>query len=336
MERGNLAAAVGDMEGAVRLYSAVLEQQPDRPDAIYERGRAYESLGLLDKAISDYEDCMRVDPDYEGAINNKGVCLAKQQQHEAAIVEFTKLIDRNPQNVLALRNRGLCYHDTGQFQKAEADYELAIQVTADDAETWFQKGNLALDQGQTETALDDFSEAIRVAPEFAKAWMNRGVAKFSLGQPSEGMKDLVQAQQLDDRILIPDLDWVKLSQTKGLPLQTSEDIQPEWSTVVQAATSILEQQQYTEIRPLMANPVERCGTLAASKDGKTVIVYLAESSGASVRIPVPDEQHDGPKALLVLKPSTSGSKPEAHRFDQDWSLPKQVDSQPTIRIRMED
>lgn len=337
-ERGILAADRGEMESAVRFFSTALEKAEGRSDIAYERGRAYETLGLLEKAIADYDVCLNREPDFEGAINNKGVCLAKMTDHEGAIEQFSKLVALSSSNVLALRNRGLCYHDTQQFKLALADYDTALEIAPEDPETWFQRGNVYLEQNQAADAFSDYSEAVRIDAGFSKAWMNRGVAQFALGRPTEGMQDLMKAQELDDSIIIPDLDWVKLSQTDELKLSPdgSSAAGVDWEKMKTASIKLLGARGFSQERVQTAAPDQRCGIVEVQRAGQKFSVYVGMISNDEdrARIPAAPTASGAKRSLLVLKWDQQQADLVEVQFLENWAPTAEDISAPTVEVKM--
>lgn len=350
-ERGNLAAASGEMETAVRHFTAALEASPERSDITYERGRAYEALGFLDKAISDYQACMQQEPDFEGAINNTGVCFAKLQQHEAAIEQFSKLIERSSENVLALRNRGLCYHDTQQFEAALADYDAALEVDSADPETWFQRGNVYLENDDEQKAFDNYSEAVRLDSDFSKAWMNRGVALFGLDRQAEGMQDLMKARELDESIIIPDLDWVKLSGASQPKQQLSSDTSKTtmadkaafddaraagWDQVQKDCIRLLAAKNYETATVRTSVPNQLCGILETQRAGQKFSVYVGVTvhDSKTTQIPAAPTAAGAKRSLLVVKFDRQLSKFVEHKFVESWQPTANDISASTVEARL--
>lgn len=349
-ERGNLALASGEMEAAVRHFSAALEKSPNRSDIAYERGRAYEALGFLDKAISDYQTCIQQEPDFEGAINNTGVCFAKMQKHDDAIEQFSKLIEMSADNVLALRNRGLCYHDTQQYEAALADYDAALKVDPTDPETWFQRGNVYLENDDQQKAFEDYSEAVRLDPDFSKAWMNRGVALFGLERQTEGMEDLVKASELDENIIIPDLDWVKVSKTSEIKLQpqsqspqsssatvTSKAVfdaakTAGWNQVRSDSAKLLTDKQFSQPTVHAAVPNQLCGILKTERAGQKFSFYVGviKDSATTIQIPAAPTAAGTKRSLLVLKYDLQQSKFVEHKLVENWQPTKNQISAATV------
>lgn len=349
-ERGILAADRGEMESAVRFFSTALEKAEGRSDIAYERGRAYEALGFLEKAVADYDVCLKQEPDFEGAINNKGVCLAKMMEHERAIEQFSRLVELSPSNVLALRNRGLCYHDTQQFELAVADYNAALEIAPEDPETWFQRGNVLLEQNQPEEAFKNFSEAVRLDAAFSKAWMNRGVAQFALGHPTEGMEDLMKAQELDDSIIIPDLDWVKLSQTTELNLTPGDSSKHANSSVTDASSmnnvdwekmksdsvKILTARGYSQQKTQTAVPNQLCGIIQVQRAKQKFSVYVGVilPGKERIRIPAAPTAPGAKRSLLILKWDQTQSKFVEDQFIENWTPSAEDISAPTVEVKV--
>ncbi|MEP3481813.1 MAG: tetratricopeptide repeat protein [Fuerstiella sp.] len=351
-ERGNLAASSGEMETAVRQFTAALQSDPNRTDIVYERGRAYESLGLLDKAIEDYQACQDQEPNFEGAINNTGVCFAKLQNHKAAIEQFSKLIALSSQNVLALRNRGLCYHDTGQFKAAMADYDAALEIDSEDPETWFQRGNVFLEDDDNQKAFINFSEAVRIDPQFSKAWMNRGVALFGLNRQAEGMQDLVKASELDDNIIIPDLDWNNVSKNSKPSLTpqpanrqtTSTDkssvveqaIEAGWTQIQKDSTQLLLSKNFEAPTLQTAVPSQLCGILNTRKAGQKLSVYVGVSLYDSNRLQIPaaPAAPGAKRSLLVVKFDPKTAKFVEQQLIENWQPTAQDISAATVEAKL--
>ena len=349
-ERGNLAVAAGEMESAVRHFTAALEKVPGRSDIAYERGRAYEALGLLEKAITDYQTCLNQEPNFEGAINNMGVCFAKLKQYDSAITQFSKLIELSAQNVLALRNRGLCYHDTQQFKAALVDYAAALEVDPADPESWFQQGNVYLENHDDQRAFESYSEAVRHDDRFAKAWMNRGLALFGLDRQAEGMKDLLKAAELDENIIIPDLDWVALSSATppsqrmsttgtdtvvGKAIFTGE-VTADWNQIQRDSEQILLSRSF-EVPTLQTSvPSEQCGILSTSKAGQKFHVYVGvmHSGSAAVQLPVDSVPADVHRSLLVVKFDQQQGKFVLHQFVENWQPTKSDLSVATVKVKL--
>jgi tetratricopeptide (TPR) repeat protein len=98
IKTGNVSAARGDYDKAIRLYTKAIESgklsQENLSIAYYNRGLARRKKGDYDKAIAD----------------------------------FTKAIEINQNDADAYRFRGYCWKFIGNDDKANADYEKAKKL----------------------------------------------------------------------------------------------------------------------------------------------------------------------------------------------------------------
>lgn len=346
-ERGNLLTERGQLDEAVNEYSRAVEALPDDPQIVFRRGLCYERLNLNEKALADYARCLEIEPTHIDAINNKGVVLARLQRFAEAAEEFSRLIDLQPNNVLALRNRGLCYHDLQQFDDALADYNAALKKAPDDVNTWFQRGNVYLEQGEFEAAEADFSKAIEVDDSFAKAWMNRGVARFGLNDRVAGIDDLKEAQQRDDNIVVPAIDWESFDDVAEMAPVTELTVgkivvDPEaasWQSCRSVAEDFLRDKGAAKLVVLDESPQHRCMRMRAEIDDEAVEVYVgcqSDDGTDAITLPAFESQSDLKAILLVVRYSTDTESDEqavsVDHFEDDWS--PSADSQKPVLVRV--
>lgn len=335
-ERGRLLADRGQFDDAVPFYDKALAAKYESPELYYERGRAFENLNLLDRALGDYESALQLNPELSQAINNKGVVLAKLERFQEAADVFGQLIQQREDDVLALRNRGLCFHDLGQFDNALADYDKAISFAQDDAITWFQRGNVFLEQEKLTEAVADFSKAIEINPAYARAWMNRGVAKFQMQEREAALQDLQQAQQLDDSIILPSIDWLTVSnpaasdstpasgdqRTAARPVLPETPSDSGWQEVQTAAISALTTHGLTDLQLVTSFPSQLCGRFTGKKDDQQMEVYVGVTIDRASEIVVPAvdaPSGDQQRALLVLSFGEVDQAFREARFVTDWN-----------------
>lgn len=348
LEKAGLLVARGRVEDAIPLYSQALKTLPGRADIYFSRGLCYERLNLNEKALEDYTRCLELDPGHVDAMNNKGVVLANLRQFEAAAIQFTELIGQTPQNVLALRNRGLCYHDLGRYDEAAADYQVAIEIDPEDAESWFQRGNVKLEQGQFADAETDYSKAIKLNENHPRAWMNRGVVRYRMGRVPEGIKDLEHARELDDRIVIPGIDWMQAATVTEVvaarPVLEPQPDSVDWHSFELFTEQALTDRGYTDIKTVVDLTESRCARLEARHDGNLVHVFVGLASNAEaadVIIPgmeLSEELGTAKRALLIAAPAEADDEAadgfSVVHFADDW-LPDALALTPvTSRLRL--
>lgn len=63
---------LGMNKEAMASFNAVIDFQPDNPEAYYYRGNTWFNLGDYEKAMKDYDRAIELRPDYADAYFNRG------------------------------------------------------------------------------------------------------------------------------------------------------------------------------------------------------------------------------------------------------------------------
>jgi hypothetical protein len=105
--QAEIAAATGDHEKAIRLFSEYLVQKQDIR-AYIERGNVYGSKGDFPRAIADYTEAIKLDQNDTAAkamaYNNRGVEYSRLNQNDRALLDYKKALEIDPSNDLARNN----------------------------------------------------------------------------------------------------------------------------------------------------------------------------------------------------------------------------------------
>lgn len=118
----------GDLQGAVKDYSAAIAQDPKDTDSYVNRGIAYNELGQNQQAIADYTKALELKPDQILAYYNRANAYHQLKQYKEAIADYSKIIELNPEYAYAFANRGATYFQMEKKQEAIADLEQAIKI----------------------------------------------------------------------------------------------------------------------------------------------------------------------------------------------------------------
>ena len=112
LSRGNAKRDSGDVEGALSVYNAVLENDPKNTRALMNRGLAEVQADRREAALADYNQAISLDPDYALAYYNRGDAKNGQGDFEGAMADYTKAI------ALPLASSGAMYVDYSRFRLA--------------------------------------------------------------------------------------------------------------------------------------------------------------------------------------------------------------------------
>jgi tetratricopeptide (TPR) repeat protein len=225
--RGELAAAVGEYEEAIRLkgdfasvhnnlggllrtvpgradeaYTHILEAirlQPDFPEAHNNLGVWYEDRGNLDLAVAQFQEALHEKPDYATAENNLGSVLARMPGRlEEAAAHFQEAVRLQPGFAEAHGNLGSAWLGTpGRLDDAIAEFEEAVRLRPGSAEARNGLANaLSRKPERLNDAVAQFEEAIRLKPDYAEARNNLGLVLNGQGRAAEAIVQFKEALRL--------------------------------------------------------------------------------------------------------------------------------------------
>jgi predicted O-linked N-acetylglucosamine transferase (SPINDLY family) len=175
---------------------ALLEADPNQPDAwmllgihLYGKGRQGQGIEALQRAV-------KVGPDHPDAHNNLGVALIQSGRYQEADAAFTRAVELKPEDPSFWMNRGFAFLSRDLPAEAMPYLARAIQIDPARGEAHFHLGNARRDVGQSDLAEASFREAIRLLPKHAEAHNNLAALLIATGRAREALTHLSQASRL--------------------------------------------------------------------------------------------------------------------------------------------
>jgi len=193
----------GRLLEAERLYSEILEVEPDQIDALNNRGAALASLGRDEEALASLRKAIEVKPDHVEAHYNYGSSLRNLGRYRQALASFERALALRPDYVKAHNNRGAVLEAMNRLEPALAAYERALAIEPEfaeargnrmrvlcllersdeavaslgrrlarypnDAQSYFERGRIYLDLNRNDGAVSDFQKALALKPDLAEA-----------------------------------------------------------------------------------------------------------------------------------------------------------------------
>jgi tetratricopeptide (TPR) repeat protein len=182
---GVAAAAAGDYDKAIRLYTKAIESgalsRKDLSKVYYNRGNAWIEKVDYRKGIDDYTKAMENDPGYAAAYNKRGLARYGTGDNVNVIADYTNAIKLDPRYADAYYNRGNAWGDRGDDDKAIADLTKAIEINPKYANAYYNRGNAWVKKGDYDKAIIDYTKAIEINPKHTFAYYNRGNAWVKKG-----------------------------------------------------------------------------------------------------------------------------------------------------------
>jgi tetratricopeptide (TPR) repeat protein len=162
-DEGQTAQQRGDLNSAVKLYTAAVSSDPSLYQAYYQRATALLALGRDNDAEADLKKVTELEPKFARAHRSLGQMWLDRGQTEAASRELAKAIELEP-----------------KLTGARIYYASAL-----------------LKLGKPEPAIEHLRAAIEMHEEPALAYALLGVAEERLGRQTEALADYSRAIQLD-------------------------------------------------------------------------------------------------------------------------------------------
>jgi len=125
-----------DFRQAVRIYSEIVDEKPDREIAsvVYKhRGMAYFAQSRYHEALQDFSACLILDPECYKALYYRGVVKGVLEDLPGAIEDFSGALLIHPYHFFSRYRRALCYFKMGDVASAHADCEIALRIEPENA-----------------------------------------------------------------------------------------------------------------------------------------------------------------------------------------------------------
>jgi len=162
----------GKLADAEKLYSEVLEKEPDQADAIALMGVVLESRGKIFDAIKYVKRAVAMDPNAPLFQLYLGNVLMSAKDYLGAIDAFSNAISLQSDRVEFHYNLGNAFRKIDKWNEAKSSYERALEIEPKHA---LSRNNLALFY-QHEKDLDEAVSLLKIAvsdePNYGEGWLN--------------------------------------------------------------------------------------------------------------------------------------------------------------------
>ena len=131
-----------DHKGAISIYRAMLEKQPNIGEAWNNLGVAYREIGDPDEAISSFRRAVAFAPYMAEAWNNLGVAQDELNMIENASKSYRKAIEIRSDYTSAHLNLGISLQKLRRFKEAKKHYKKVLETNPDDETARFMLQSL--------------------------------------------------------------------------------------------------------------------------------------------------------------------------------------------------
>jgi tetratricopeptide (TPR) repeat protein len=174
-----LRAKAGDLDGAVKHVEALLSEEPESDELLFNLGVVYGEAKRTDEAIAYMQQALDKNPDNASALNYIGYSWAERGVNlDAAEAMITRAIELRPDDGYIVDSLGWVYYmrarpliESGRSTEAQPYIDRALdelqradELTGGDPVISEHLGDAYLLLDEKERALEKFKEAIRLEP----------------------------------------------------------------------------------------------------------------------------------------------------------------------------
>ncbi|MBM3491193.1 MAG: tetratricopeptide repeat protein [Alphaproteobacteria bacterium] len=164
----------GDLAAAEHAYRAVLADEPDHFNALFNLARLVSQAGKLDEAMALHHELLDRMPGDPGTLTSLGDLSQQAGRPDEAESDYRLALDIDPTFVAAANNLGALY--LGQSRWAEAVATLANAASRDpSAERHAMLGHALTQGGRSEEAEAAFRQALALAPDHSDSLLGLGL-----------------------------------------------------------------------------------------------------------------------------------------------------------------
>jgi tetratricopeptide (TPR) repeat protein len=193
LERGRLAEASGDLEGAIAGYQAALAETPDDVALKSRLGAALVLMGQLEEAETLLRDVLRAQPYSAEGEHYLGRIELERGQIEASRQRFARAARLDPENGTYRMYLGWAALDSNEMTPALRDLEAAIKLDPNLGDAYWLRARIRIRAGTVRDALADLERAIELNPNRIDVWAAMGECHYQLGQTKEAVRDFEKA-----------------------------------------------------------------------------------------------------------------------------------------------
>jgi tetratricopeptide (TPR) repeat protein len=183
----------GKLADARRIYSEVLQREPDHFDALHLLGVIAAQTQQTELGVELFKKAIGLNAEVADAHSNLGIALAHLKRPADALASYDRAIALKPDNAQVHYNRGIALRDLNRPDEALESYDAAIALKPDYADAYNNRGNVLREQKRPGEALASFDKAVTIRSDDADGYNNRGAVLLDLQRPQEALASFDQA-----------------------------------------------------------------------------------------------------------------------------------------------
>ncbi|MDC0935684.1 zinc-dependent peptidase, partial [Pirellulales bacterium] len=157
----------GRFGDAARVFTSLLEADPDDSESYSQRAIARFYLGKYNEALEDCDTALYLDSEDVDALCIRGEILMMRGANQEALQEFTLAVGLNPKDAGVRLHRGRAHFQLGNWRRAVADLTESILGNSERAEPYWLRGKARQELGRRKAGQADLERAQLLDPNIA-------------------------------------------------------------------------------------------------------------------------------------------------------------------------
>lgn len=192
LQRGDLAAAAGNLDAACR-------ELPGSAEAHFLRGACCHALGRLDEALQSFDRAVELGAANLQAAQGAIAVLSQLGRTEEAFARCAHLVESSPADPQLRFNLGLVHEARGELDRALACYDAALSRAGDYRPALLNRGLVLARLGRLVDAYENNCRAADLHPALADSHFNLAESCLALSRYDEAVEHCDRALRLDAR-----------------------------------------------------------------------------------------------------------------------------------------
>jgi tetratricopeptide (TPR) repeat protein len=188
--QGSALMGVKDYDGAARVYTKLLHDDPKNATVWNLLGVVLQQSGQTDQARSAYERAIKFNHSFAEAYNNIGTTWYQQQRYRKAERAYDKAVALDPNLATAYSNMGCAYFSEKKIPEALDAFNKAFTLDPDVFATSSHAGTILQDRSVSDHGAFYFL----IAKSYAVRNDAANCAEYLRKAYDEGYKDVVAAK----------------------------------------------------------------------------------------------------------------------------------------------
>lgn len=182
---------------AVQECQAIIDQEPDNWMAWYKMARAKKTMKDLLGALTAVSKALALEEKTGEIFRLRAEVLQEMNQPADALDDINKAIELMPEDETGYWLRGKINQQQKDFDKARADFSKSVELNPFYEKGIIAEGSLLIDENKPQEAITFLSEVIEENPDLSEAYAERGRAKRMTGDDTGALDDLKKSIELN-------------------------------------------------------------------------------------------------------------------------------------------